>query len=78
MTYFKVQPPLGRQLLSGMCPVQDLEVLPLDQSRQQKHPDGEEGEEEEGEDHLDVGPRPETEEAEQQKLDDLESVYNII
>ena len=72
MSYFKVEPPLGRQLLSGMCPVKDLEVLPLDQSRQEEHPDGEEGEQEEGEDHLDVRPGPEAEEAEKEKLDDLE------
>ena len=54
-------------------PVQgaDLEVFPLNKTRDEEDPDGKEADEEEGEDHLDVRPRPEAEHAEQHQLSHL-------
>ena len=70
--YFNIgPPPLGSQLLSGMSPVQHLEIFPLDEPRHQEHPDGKEGEQEEGEDHLDVRPWIEAKEAQTHKLSNL-------
>lgn len=71
--YFNIasSPPLGSWLLSGMDAIQNLEVLPLDELRHQKHPDRQEGEQEEGEDHFDVRPWIETKEAQTQELSHL-------
>ena len=72
MIYFNIgPPPLGSKLLSRMSPVQHLQIFPLDESWHQEHPDGEEGEEKEREDHLDVGPRIETKEAQSEQLSNL-------
>ena len=72
MVYFNIgPPPLGSKLLSRMSPVQHLQIFPLDESWHQEHPDGEEGEEKEGEDHLDVGPGIETKEAQSEQLSNL-------
>ena len=73
--------------VSGMHPVQHLvpivqisswkgrkphlEVLGLDDPGEDEGADGEEGGEQEGEDHLDVRPRPEAEHAEQHQLSNL-------
>ena len=48
-----------------------LEVLGLDDPGEDEGADGEEGGEQEGEDHLDVRPRPEPEHAEQHQLGNL-------
>ena len=74
--YFNIacSPPLGSYLLSGMDAIQNLEVLPLDELRHQKHPDRQEGEQEEWEDHLDVRPWIETKEAQTQELSNLQEI----
>ena len=54
-----------------MDAIQNLEILPFDEPRHQEHSDGQEGEQEEGEDHLDVGPGPEAQETEKQQLCNL-------
>ena len=54
-----------------MCPVQHLKVLLLDEPRHEEHPDGQEGEQEQREDHLDVRPRVETKEAQSEQLSNL-------
>ena len=64
-------PPLGRQLLSRMCSIQNLQILPLDEPGQEKHSDGEESKEKERKYHLDVGPGIETKEAETDQLNHL-------
>ena len=61
-----------------MDAIQDLEVLPLDELRHQKHPDRQEGEQEEGEDHLDVRPWIETKEAQTHELSNLQEIQTIL
>ena len=72
MVYFNIgPPPLGSKLLSRMSPVQHLQIFPLDEPGHQEHPDWKEGEEKEREDHLDVGPRIKTKEAQSEQLCNL-------
>ena len=48
-----------------------LKIFPLNKPGHEEHSDGEEGKQEEREDHLDVGPGIETKEAQCQKLSHL-------
>ena len=81
LTHFNVgssAAPLGSGLLSGMDAVQHLEILPLYEPRHQEHADGQEGEQQQGEDHLDVGPGVEAEEAQTAQLSNLQcGKYNM-
>lgn len=52
-------------------PVEDVEVLLLDELGDDDVPDGQEGEDDEREDHLEVGPGREAEHAQHQQLDHL-------
>ena len=54
-----------------MDAIQNLEILPFDEPRHQEHSDGQEGEQEEGEDHLDVRPWIKAKEAQTHKLSNL-------
>ena len=54
-----------------MNSVQNLQVLPLDEFGNEQHADGKEGEEHEGENHLNVWPRPEAKDTEQDQLGNL-------
>ena len=57
-----------------MDAIQHLEILPLDKPWHEEHADWEEGEQEEGEDHLDVRPWIETKEAQTHELSNLQEI----
>ena len=59
-----------------MNSIKNLQVLPLDELWNEQHADRQEGEQHEGEDHLDVRPRPEPKDTQKGQLGNLK--LNIV